>query len=152
MAQDRERDELKDKSSRNDLHDDVTPSRSSAHSQQSSSPQLQVSPVRASCRASRPSCTRKYTRTSAARGSAHHQPKSRLSSSPTRSVKDMYAQVTLQAASALSAALPIRLATRSLPCHKSGMMMAAAMARPTPHQEASGCALVTKAKPLSPTM
>src|SRR2546421_12792702 len=83
----------------------------------SSSPQLHVSPVRASCSASRPSCTRKYTSASADSGSAHHQPKSRLSSSPAKSVRDIYAQVTLQAASALKAALPMRLATRRLPCH-----------------------------------
>src|SRR5258707_11143051 len=67
----------------------------------------------------------------AAKGSAHHQPNSRLRSRPTRRARDMYAQVTLHAASAFRAVLPIRLATRSLPCHKRGIMMAAATARPT---------------------
>jgi len=59
------------------------------HLQQSSSPQLQVSPVRASCNASRPSWIRKYTRPRAASGSAHHQPKKRLSKRPASKVRDM---------------------------------------------------------------
>jgi hypothetical protein len=97
-------------------------------------PSAQLSPRQVS----RPSLSATAAMTSAAAGSAHHQPASAFASSPTRSAIERYAQSWLWLASLTVADDPSACPTLRFARARSGMVGAVNAARPMPTQEAPG--------------
>ena len=96
--------------------------------------------------ASRPSLTANAVMTSAAAGSAHHQPSQVFRPAPSRVAAEVTAQKAVSAESAIRVRLPSACPVRRLATARSGMTSRAAAATAGPAADGPGRAWVTRSR------